>query len=78
MIKNTYIINNPYIRAIILMLLVNTVFSERGDLISSEILSTRTVSNNQAYIDDELGQIVSDQFSIEPAQYGYWLYKITY
>ena len=54
------------------------LFSARGDLISTEILNTRSVNNNQAYIDAELSQIVSDQFSIEPAQYGFWLYKITY
>ena len=50
----------------------------RGDLISTEILATRNVINTQTYIEEELAQIVTDMFSIEPAQYGYWMYKITY
>ncbi len=50
----------------------------RGDLISTQILDTRNVTNNQAYIEDELSQVVTDQFSIDPAQYGFWLYKVTY
>ena len=54
------------------------VFGARGDLISAEILATKSLINAQTYIDNELAQIVSDMFSIEPAQYGYWLYKITY
>ena len=63
-----------------LILLIQTVFlfSARGDLISTEILATRNVNNTQTYIEDELAQIVTDMFSIEPAQYGYWLYKISY
>ena len=64
--------------AIILMIHFGLLFPARGDFISAEILATRNVNNNQAYIDDELSQIVSDQFSIEQAQYGFWLYKITY
>ena len=54
------------------------VFAARGDLISTEILATRNVVNTQTYIEDELAQIVTDIFSIDPAQYGYWMYKITY
>ena len=50
----------------------------RGDLISTEILATRNVINTQTYIEEELAQLVTDMFSIEPAQYGYWMYKITY
>ena len=63
-----------------LILLIQTVFlfSARGDLISTEILATRNVNNTQTYIEDELAQIVTDMFSIDPAQYGYWMYKITY
>ena len=64
--------------AIILALLLCTVFGARGDLISTEILATRNVINTQTYIEDELAQIVTDMFSIDPAQYGYWMYKITY
>ena len=54
------------------------LFGERGDLISAEVISTRNVINAQSYIDQELAQIVSDIFTIDPAQYGYWMYKITY
>jgi len=50
----------------------------RGDIISTQILDTRNVVNNQAYIENELNQIVTDQFSIDPAEYGFWLYKVTY
>ncbi|SVE16684.1 uncharacterized protein METZ01_LOCUS469538, partial [marine metagenome] len=50
----------------------------RGDLISAQILDTRNRVNNQAYIENELNQIVTDQFSIDPAEYGFWLYKVTY
>ena len=61
-----------------MMIFVEFIFAERGDLISFEILATRNVNNTQTYIENELEQIVSDMFSIDPAQYGYWLYKITY
>ncbi len=60
------------------MIFVEFIFAERGDLISYEILATRNVDNTQTYIENELAQIVTDMFSIDPAQYGYWLYKITY
>ena len=59
---------------IILMLQTVFLFAARGDLISTEILATRNVINTQAYIEDELAQIVTDIFSIDPAQYGYWMY----
>ena len=65
---------------IIFILLVgcSICIAARGDLISTEILATRNVINTQTYIEEELAQIVTDMFSIEPAQYGYWMYKITY
>ena len=63
---------------IILMLQTAFLFPARGDLISAEILATRNVINTQTYIEEELAQIVTDIFSIDPAQYGYWMYKITY
>ena len=67
-------------RQIIFILLVgcSICIAARGDLISTEILATRNVINTQTYIEVELAQIVTDMFSIEPAQYGYWMYKITY
>ena len=69
-----YLVNT----VIILMLQTAFLFAARGDLISTEILATRNVVNTQAYIEEELAQIVTDMFSIDPAQYGYWMYKITY
>ena len=63
---------------IILVFQAAFLFSARGDLISTEILATRNVVNTQTYIEEELAQIVTDMFSIDPAQYGYWMYKITY
>ena len=58
--------------------MVSLSFSARGDLLSTELLATRNVINTQTYIETELAQIVTDMFSIETAQYGYWMYKITY
>ena len=60
-------------KQIFILFIINIIFADRGDLISADILATRNVSNTQAYIDNELSQIVSDMFSIDPAQYGYWL-----
>ena len=79
MLKSTDRKGRVYI-VIVLILLIQTafLFSARGDLISTEILATRNVSNTQIYIEDQLAQIVTDMFAIEPAQYGYWMYKITY
>jgi len=54
------------------------VYAARGDLISAEIMSTRNLLNNQAFINNELSQIAGDMFSLDPVKYGYWLYKITY
>ncbi|SVD06518.1 uncharacterized protein METZ01_LOCUS359372, partial [marine metagenome] len=69
-----YLINT----VIILMFQTAFLFAARGDFISAEILATRNAINTQAYIEEELAQIVTDMFSIDPAQYGYWMYKITY
>ena len=76
--KSTYIRNR--FRQIIFIFLIgcSICIAARGDLISTEILATRNVINTQTYIEVELAQIVTDMFSIEPAQYGYWMYKITY
>ena len=78
MLKDTYRNNSIYKVGIFLTLLGGTALGARGDLISTEIIATRSVNNNQAFIDYELGQIVADEFSIDPVQFGYWLYKITY
>ena len=60
------------------LVIISFSLAERGDLLSYELLITRSVINAQTYIDNELAQIESNMFSIEPAQYGYWMYKITY
>ena len=69
-----YLVNT----VIILVFQTAFLFAARGDLISTEILATRNVVNTQTYIEEELAHIVTDMFSIDPAQYGYWMYKITY
>ena len=72
-------IRNNVIRIIsVLIAGCSICLAARGDIISYQILDTRNVVNNQAYIDNELNQIVSDQFSIDPVEYGFWLYKVTY
>ena len=74
-----YTCHSQYFRTgIFLAIFSCIVFASRGDLISTEILATRNVINTQTYIEEELAQIVTDMFSIDPAQYGYWMYKITY
>ena len=67
--KNTYII----------LAFISLAFlsAERGDLISVELLGTRSVNNNQSYVNDQLSTI-SSQFTLNPVTYGYWLYKVTY
>ena len=55
---------------IIILLTLSFLFSARGDLISIEQISTRTLGNNQIYIDNELSSTTTDQFSLEPVQYG--------
>ena len=79
MLTSTDRIDSGYMR-VAFFLLISTafLFSARGDLISAEILATRNVINTQTYIEFELAQIVTDMFSIDPAEYGYWMYKITY
>jgi len=76
--KDTHILNRVMGIIIIFLVVCSISFSARGDIISTQILDTRNVVNNQAYIDNELNQIVSDQFSIDPVEYGFWLYKVTY
>ena len=62
----------------IILLIINYVLADRGDLISSSMLSTRNLNNNQIYIDNELSSNVTGQFSLDPVAYGYWMFKITY
>ena len=62
----------------IILLLLSFLFAERGDLISAQMLSTKSTGNNQIYIDMELSSTITGQFNLDPVSYGYWLYKITY
>ena len=54
------------------------LLSARGDLISTEVMSTKNLSNNQIYIDNELSALASDSFFGLEVEYGFWLYKIIY
>ena len=65
-------------KIIIILFIFNCLLGERGDIISTEMLSTRSLNNNQIYIDFEISETITDQFSLDPISYGYWLYKITY
>ena len=47
------------------LVIISSSHAERGDLLSYELLATRSVINAQTYIDNELAQIVSNMFSIE-------------
>ena len=51
---------------------------ERGDIISTEIVSTRDINNNQVYIENELSVLASDDFFNLSVEYGYWMYNIVY
>ena len=78
MLQNIFKSYNLYRSGIIFLMVVANTYGARGDIVSTEILATRNVNNTQTFIEEELAQIVTDIFSIEPAKYGYWLYKITY
>ena len=58
--------------------LISFMIAERGDLIEIEIMSTRDLSNNQIYIDNELSALAGESFFNLTVGYGYWLYKIIY
>ena len=63
---------------LLFFLIISPLFSERGDLISTESLSTKSLNNNQGYIDEELSALASDSFFSLTVEYGYRLYKINY
>ena len=65
-------------KIIIILITINSLFSDRGDIISTIQLATRNLNNNQIYIDNELSSTLTEQFSLDPVEYGYWLFKITY
>jgi len=60
-----------------LFLITSFAFNDRGDLVSVEMLGTRSSSNNQLYVDGELSAITG-QFELDSVSYGYWMYKVTY
>ena len=64
--------------SLFIIMILSIGYSERGDLISVDFLSTRNLNNNQTYIDNELSSIVQTQFSLEPVNYGVSMYKIAY
>ena len=66
------------ITQILIFILLSTLYAERGDLISAQLLDSRSVGNNQTYIDNEISSTVTGQFTLDPVQYGYSLFKITY
>ena len=59
---------------IILITFTSFVFSERGDLISAELLDSKNKADNQVYVYDEL----PIQLNLDPVSYGYIMYKIVY
>ena len=65
-------------KIIIILITFTYLISDRGDLINAEMISTRNLNNNQVYIDNELSSTTQNQFSLQPIEYGYWMYKITY
>ena len=68
--KNIYII--------LTLINIAILFPDRGDLISIQMMSTRNLGNNQIYINNELSETTTDLFSLDPVEYGYWMYKVTY
>ena len=62
----------------IFLILINFIIAERGDLISYEVMSTRSVANNQTYIDAELDVLAGGSFFDLTVNYGFWMYKIIY
>ena len=54
----------------IILLLLSFLFAERGDLISAQMLSTKSTGNNQIYIDMELSSTITGQFNLYPVSYG--------
>ena len=61
-----------------IFLLLSFCLSERGDIISTQIVSTRDIDNNQIYIENELSVLASDDFFNLTVEYGYWMYNIVY
>jgi hypothetical protein len=53
-------------------------FPDRGDLISTQVVSTKDIDNNQLYIENELSVLASGDFFNLTVEYGYWMYNITY
>ena len=67
-----------FIKTLYLSIFISLCLSERGDVISTEVISTRDIGNNQIYIENELSVLASDDFFNLTVEYGYWMYKIVY
>ena len=59
---------------IILFTFISFIFSDRGDLISAEILDSKNRDDNQVLVNEELPVALN----LDPVTYGYTLYKIVY
>ena len=69
---------NTPIKILFLYILISFCMSDRGDIISTQIVSTRDIDNNQIYIESELSVLASDDFFNLTVEYGYWMYNIVY
>ncbi len=63
---------------LVILITFSLIYSARGDLIEIEVMSTRDLANNQAYIDAELDVLGGGDFFNLTVEYGFWLYKIVY
>lgn len=60
------------------LFLSSYLLAVRGDLLSTEVMATRDLTNNQTYVDGELSALADDSFFGLDVSYGFWMYKITY
>ena len=65
-------------RILPIFLLFALSYSDRGDIISTQVVSTKDIDNNQLYIENELSVLASGDFFNLTVEYGYWMYNITY
>ena len=49
-------------RVLILLMSLNFLLADRGDLIEVEVMATRDLNNNQVYIDDQLSALAGESF----------------
>ena len=65
-------------RILPIFLLFALSYPDRGDIISTQVVSTKDIDNNQLYIENELSVLASGDFFNLTVEYGYWMYNITY